>query len=323
MEQQFYKAGVSFFRFNTDSFPWSSRVSADESKVLLISSPVTSVDFSKISAVWYRREATSRLPGSLDKDARASILKEIRCFLTSVYKYVETAPWVDRLSNIDNAEHKILQLRIARECGLRVPETLMTNDPDKARKFLRAARQPAIVKTLSPFSVRRGKDEMTIFTTTVNTADAKALSGLRFCPLIFQRKIEKSFDLRVTIVGDDVFPVTIDSRRFSQDNTDWRHIPKPEQYCTQFDIPKKLHQQLRRLMSYYGLHYGAIDLLLTPGGKFYFLELNPCGDWSWLPKDTQNEVASSLSKLLQRLASRKKDRRIRRGMIPQGRLERM
>lgn len=294
-----------FVRFNTDSYPWFYRLSADENHSTLNRSGTAGINLSTISAVWYRREAEPRLPSSLPSDQNHAILKEIRCFLTGIYSSLEGVPWIDPIPKIDRAEHKLPQLKVAREFGLVIPKTLMTNDPHQARRFLRKAKCPVIVKTLSPVSLAKDNEEAAVFTTMLSRRDTKALSGLRFCPMLFQHRIEKQCDIRVTIVGEDFFCVRIDSRNFDTDNTDWRRISDPANYCSSFELPKTLRKRLLQMMTYYGLSYGAIDLILTARGDFYFLELNPCGDWSWLSVDVQKKIAKSISALLQKIAKRK------------------
>jgi D-alanine-D-alanine ligase-like ATP-grasp enzyme len=35
-------------------------------------------------------------------------------------------------------------------------------------------------------------------------------------------------------------------------------------------------------MAELNLEYGALDFVLTPDGRFVFLEINPNGQWLWL-----------------------------------------
>ena len=45
------------------------------------------------------------------------------------------------------------------------------------------------------------------------------------------------------------------------------------------DLPDEVAARCVRLVEAYGLCYGAIDLVLDPGGEYIFLELNPMGEW--------------------------------------------
>ena len=53
----------------------------------------------------------------------------------------------------------------------------------------------------------------------------------------------------------------------------------------------------RALLRHYGLHYGAIDLVLTPASEYYFLEINPSGQFSWLEGLTRIPLFDTLADL--------------------------
>jgi glutathione synthase/RimK-type ligase-like ATP-grasp enzyme len=47
----------------------------------------------------------------------------------------------------------------------------------------------------------------------------------------------------------------------------------------------------------FGLVFGAIDLVQTPSG-FYFLEINPNGEWAWLQKEAGLPIAETIVDIL-------------------------
>ncbi|WP_341837106.1 hypothetical protein WJU16_04385 [Chitinophaga pollutisoli] len=59
-------------------------------------------------------------------------------------------------------------------------------------------------------------------------------------------------------------------------------------------------------MDRYGLNYGAIDLILTPEGKYYFLELNAAGEFFWLDKLCDGAISRQLAAVLTGSAERRR-----------------
>jgi len=55
---------------------------------------------------------------------------------------------------------------------------------------------------------------------------------------------------------------------------------------------------LRALMRRLGLVYGAIDLRLTPDGRYVFLEINPAGQFLYVEQQTGQPIAAALAALL-------------------------
>ena len=49
-----------------------------------------------------------------------------------------------------------------------------------------------------------------------------------------------------------------------------------------------------------GLCYGAIDLVLTPGGDYVFLEINPSGQYLWVERATGLPLTAAICDYLAR-----------------------
>jgi glutathione synthase/RimK-type ligase-like ATP-grasp enzyme len=197
------------------------------------------------------------------------------------------------------AENKQLQLKIAREVGLPIPRTLITNEPEAVRRFARECRQGMIMKTLSSFAIYEQGEQKVVFTSAVRTKDLERLADLRHCPAIFQEQVAKALELRVTIVGDRVFSAAIDSQRSEKTTIDWRRdglglIDEWEPYR----LPAEVEERLLRLMRLLGLNYGAADFILTPDGQHIFLEVNPVGEFFWLEKRPGLPLSGAIARLL-------------------------
>jgi len=69
------------------------------------------------------------------------------------------------------------------------------------------------------------------------------------------------------------------------------------------DTATKLHELMNRL----GLVYGAIDLRLTPDGRYVFLEINPAGQFLYIEKATGQPITAALAQtLLKRRATERR-----------------
>ena len=278
--------GGKAFRFDTDRFPTEVQLDVYYGKGtqrLILASEQGSLDLSEVSAVWYRRIAIGgRIPTTMEPQLRNASVQESRTTIQGMIASLK-AFHLDLLPSIRHAENKQLQLQVARELGLDTPRTLITNNPQAVREFAQQCESGLIAKMLSSFAIYEQEQEKVVFTNPVALEELDNLDGLRFCPMTFQENIPKALELRTTIVGKRVFTASIDSQRSEPARYDWRRQGvaflkdwKP------YTLPQDIEEKLLELMAHFGLTYGALDLILTPDGRYIFLEVNPVGEFFWL-----------------------------------------
>ncbi|WP_036480469.1 MvdD family ATP-grasp ribosomal peptide maturase [Myxosarcina sp. GI1] len=279
--------GGRAFRFDTDRFPTQVRLDIyygrEEERLTLFSEAAT-LDLREVSAVWYRRIAIgSRIPDTMEPQMRQASVQESRVTVRGLLASLQ-AFYLDSIIKVERAKNKQLQLKIAREIGLDIPRNLTTNNPEAVKEFVATCREGAIAKMLSSFAIydERGQERV-VFTNPVRSEDLENLDGLNFCPMTFQEQIPKTLELRSTIVGERVFTAAIDSQSNSHARHDWRRqgLVMIKDWKS-YELPSEITEKLLELMRYFGLNYGAIDLILTPDNRYVFLEVNPVGEFFWL-----------------------------------------
>jgi glutathione synthase/RimK-type ligase-like ATP-grasp enzyme len=206
---------------------------------------------------------------------------------------------VDTTVHIRHAENKQLQLQVARALGLDTPQTLITNDPRAVREFAKSCETGLITKMLSSFAIYEDGQEKVVFTNPVTLEDLEDLSGLRYSPMTFQEMVPKSLELRVTIVGTSIFSASIDSQSSERAAHDWRRdgVGLIEDWKN-YQLPANVEERLLKLMDYFGLNYGAIDIIVTPDGRHVFLEVNPVGEFFWLERTPRLPISKALADVL-------------------------
>jgi MvdD family ATP-grasp ribosomal peptide maturase len=301
--------GGSAFRFDTDRFPTEIRLAArytGSSQKILIAGPQGELDLDQVSAVWYRRlNPGGQIPNTVAPDLRRASIQESRVTILGLIASIK-AFHLDRQQLVRHADNKQLQLQAAREHGLEIPLTLITNDPEAVREFARTCKGGLITKMLSSFAIYEDEREKVVFTNKVGSEDLHDLDGLRLCPMTFQEDIPKALELRVTIVGNRVFTASIDSQLSEWGKNDWRRdgvalLDKWEDY----NLPDEVQEKLLKFMDYLGLNYGAIDMILTPDGRHVFLEINPAGEFFWLEDCPGLPISKAIADLLLGLAPRR------------------
>jgi glutathione synthase/RimK-type ligase-like ATP-grasp enzyme len=266
---------------------------------------LTSGGVPPFEVVWMRRPTPPVLPEGLHPSDVLVARRECLEFQSSLYQLVAPqAFWVNPLESRPRAEFKAVQLREAVHAGLSVPPTLMSNDPARIREFITRFHGRTIFK---PFFIaqwdREGGVAM-MLTNDVTLEDLPSDETLRATPGIFQARIPKAHELRVTIMGHQVITARLRSQEVKEARLDWRGAGgliriEPD------ELPPQVEEACLRLMRRLGLLYGAFDFIVTPEGEHVFLEVNPAGQFLWV--EEANPDILVLAPFVEFLQSRRPD----------------
>jgi glutathione synthase/RimK-type ligase-like ATP-grasp enzyme len=179
-----------------------------------------------------------------------------------------------------------------------VPETIMTSDVAVARDFLRRYPQGAIIKTIGSPSIHLPEGRAYVYSNRITASDLPPNTSLNDSPLIVQRLIAKSVDVRVTVVGESIFATEIDSQRFEASRYDWRAAADQSGLHHPHRLPDNIARKCNRITAELGLSYSAIDLCVDDMGEYYFFEVNPNGEWAWIETEVGYPVSDAIVALL-------------------------
>ena len=300
------RKGGHTIRFDTDRYPTDVRLTAyygasdsGADERLTLTNEEGEFDLREVSAIWHRRlNFGGHLPAGLDGQLRHASLGEARAAAHGMLASLK-AFRMDHVHHIRHAEQKQLQLQVARELGLNIPRTLTTNDPTAVRRFAENCEGGIVTKMLSSFAIYDEGKELVVFTNPVKPEDLADLSGLSLCPATFQELLPKSLEIRVTVVGQRVMSASIDSQVSARAAYDWRRDGvRMVQDWRPYQLRLEVEEKILRLMDYFSLNYGTIDIILTPDGRHVFLELNPSGEFFWLEQTPGLPISDAIADLL-------------------------
>jgi glutathione synthase/RimK-type ligase-like ATP-grasp enzyme len=204
---------------------------------------------------------------------------------------IQDAVWINDPNRTEQAAFKPYQLRVAQLIGMKIPETLITNNPNKAINFIKKL---GFTKTV--YKAFSATEQDWRETRLIRQNEIDLLNTVQYAPVIFQEYIPADIDLRITIIGNEIFAAAIYSQELSY-RVDYRmemHWSKIKPY----ELPQNIINQLQSMMAYLGLVYAAIDMRVTPEGEYIFLEINPAGQWLFIEERTKQPITEIFAELL-------------------------
>jgi len=294
------RRGARPVRFDTDRFPRELGIGvldAGDGPRYLLDTGEGEFDAAEVDAVWTRSLWPPDFGEELDPEHHGACQAQTKEALDGFLFGLVYARWINELHAMRRASNKIHQLRVARRAGLTLPRTLVTNEPERVRRFYEELDGRVVTKLLAGLTFGMHRTAGTFHTSDVDEEDLEALESLRYSPMIFQEKVEKDCELRVMYVGGRCFAGAIRAAG-TRGATDWRRAEVDEVGWESAEIPSGVTARMRRFMSDLGIRQGAFDFIRTPEGEHVFLEVNPTGEWGMLERDLDLPISEAVADVL-------------------------
>ena len=276
---QLKACGTTYFRLNTEDFDRFGVIAMPDVPRMILRKDDMEVrlETPTLKAILFRRAVYPREAFASHHSPHEQLTRShVSVFMRS-FMVFDSCLWVNHPVATYRAEHKALQIATAKSVGFTVPRTVITNDAAGIREASQLDEQVAI-KGLDTIWLRQGDIGMFGYTTLMSTDEAQQ-SNLSTVPLLAQQALANKLDLRVTMVGNEIFCSSVVRAGKSIDG-DWRLVKDGASFQP-FDLPPGIVTKCFALTDALGLTFAAIDLALQDG-VFYFLEVNPTGQWAWL-----------------------------------------
>jgi len=253
------------------------------------------VDCGQLTGVYFRRPTFLREASQVgripeEQFERAQWMAFVRNLMV-----LDVVKWVNHPTRTYESEHKMIQLKTAAALGFEVaPTWCLNSDRFLAGRFNGDA---LAVKGLDTVLVRTETSEAFGYTSLLGAEEVMEVdfSG---APMVVQQAITNKIDLRVTVVTDEWWCASVTDKGRGIEG-DWR-LMKRNACFKEFELPDSVGRRCVALTRELGLHFAAIDLALSRD-RYYFLEVNPTGEWAWLQEQIGFPIADRLAGTLQHL----------------------
>lgn len=193
-----------------------------------------------------------------------------------------SAHWVNPWQAYQFHQEKPLQLRLAKQLGVTIPATLVSNDPQQITEFVRVY-DKVIFKPVSGGSHAR-------YVTSEHLEPKRLTAALKVSPVTLQEYIAGT-NIRSYVVGDYVY-----SAEIRTEAVDFRDDVQAE--IIAIATPEDIKQQCKAVASAFSLEWTGIDWRRKPTGEYIFLEANPSPMFIYFEQQTGFPITQKLVELL-------------------------
>lgn len=291
-------AGAEFLIFDPAKIPFSSSLSYQWGNDGFYEIRYEGKGLNDTDVVWFRKPLIldpEKLP--VEDKYRKYTHDAYKRSIQAVYSLLRDKFWVSDPWAILRANNKLLQQEIAHKRGLRIPETLVTNSAEDAKQFL-ADQKSVVVKPLGAETVNENGIGKAFYATRLSSNDVVDFSGLQVAPTIFQKDLVGCLDIRITVVGERVYACEIKKVGDLAERTDWRTgILTENLVYTPHSLPNRLSAACISIVRDLKIKFGAFDFMLDCRGNYWFLEVNPNGQWGFIEEQCELPISNGFAEL--------------------------
>lgn len=263
-----------------------------------------SLQVDDISIIWLRKWNSSEKFNFTNKLRLAKTAIELNKYLDTellkisniFFDCFKDKKWIDHPKNVKISKLEVL--KVAKEIGLQIPATLITNSKREVADFL-GRHKRIITKSVGDsgsFSV--GDDIYALYTKEVTSQELVNVREM-FFPSLFQQLLEKKYELRIFYLNGKCFSMAIFSQTNIKTEIDFREYDtvKPNR-TVPFNIPLIISDKINRLMNALNLITGSIDMIVTLNNDYFFLEVNPVGQFGMVSKPCNYHLEKQMAEYL-------------------------
>ncbi len=283
-------------------------------KFLLKTSKKEYIDLTEVKGVWFRRgeilfsrrykvEVINNKKTSQYKDHIINFCKEeVEGIKEFIYQYLyDTCQCLGRPHT--NRLNKLFLLHVAKKIGVSIPDTYVTSNIDLDKKVLHHYNFIKPIQEGIFYFIDKTKEDLKMLNKRVQ---AKLIPYSYSFPTLFQNEIKKQFEIRSFYLNKHFYSIAIFSQRHKKSIYDFRDYSfDDENYMRPFKLPNILEKKLSEIMNYIKLNTGSIDLIYSNTGEYYFLEVNPVGQFGFVSTYGGYDLEKKIAKILLSYEKRK------------------
>lgn len=241
------------------------------------------IDYKNVKAFYYRRGYFNIDKGFFDTFSNNSGLNRLlNEEIESLHEFIQYLfDLKNAVGNYSNRKlNKLLVLKYAEELGIDIPQSYICRSKKELEKITK--KKNLITKHISEIALFYLDGYR--YTSLTYDVDVEFLTKVndRFMYSLFQENIIKNFEVRSFYLKGKFYSSAMFTQNNNKTKVDFRNYDdeKPTRIIP-FKLPDIIEGKLRKLFDRIDLNTGSIDMIFSQG-KYYFLEINPVGQYGMI-----------------------------------------
>jgi ATP-GRASP peptide maturase of grasp-with-spasm system len=264
-------------------------------------------ELSSFNSVWFRRWGDGHLVDSIKNNLSREFIHDVLQNLKSDTQTIRD--WVLVTLKNNNGKwltttdkftiNKLSALSQAVANGFSIPKTIITNEKSKLLEFYWHCNERVITKDISiPITISAFNKGFTIYAERVSLNMINILPE-RFPMSLFQGEVEKEYEIRSFYLNGAIFSMAIFSQSDDQTKIDFRHynVDKPNRNVP-YKLPEKIECSIKSFMTALDYQTGSFDFIKSKNGEYYFLEMNPIGQFGMVSSPCNYNIEKKIAEYL-------------------------
>lgn len=255
-----------------------------------------SFNLEEITSVWYRRgDLPIKYKETGDSKLDNFRIREIKKIKEYIHYKLCKVRHINSILNVDY--NKLIVSDIARTVGLLTPDDYIYDNVESIKKDLSVTNKKYSTKSISGNFILQEEEHLYMgYTSILN--DFSMLNDF-FFPSFIQNYISKNIELRVFYLDGNIWAMAIYSQSDNKTNIDFRNynFEKPNR-TVPYELPESIKKKILKLMNELKLNCGSLDLILDSEDNYYFLEVNPVGQFGMVSNPCNYYLHKQIAKYL-------------------------
>ena len=262
-------------------------------------------DLSKLHKTWFRRgyflfrhiDDIPTLAAETNKSIREHLANDGKTLERFLYYYLSKGIAINHPDNYNY--NKLIALREAQKVGLLVPTTLLSVHPEEMRQFV-DKEGGCISKSIQDMMGIRTNDNYAFTGKTVRV-DKDSICPQGHWYSLFQKEIKKKYELRIFYFMGKMYTMAIFSQMDKESELDFREVDVNGTHPNRmvpFNLPTAIVKKIHKLMKNLKLESGSIDIIVDKNNDYYFLEVNPVGQFNFVSEICNYNIEKDIAQYL-------------------------
>lgn len=263
---------------------------------------LSNVEIEKINVIWYRRWIHRGYKDyHTDEQKQGYIRSENYGATNFLFHSLKNRYWYIPDNITQHYPTKTEQLLAAINVGFKIPNTHICCSKKNLKKFMRNNNNKVINKSISEGDSFSKRGELGLYFTYTSMINSESLNRIEdsFYPSLFQNCIDKKYELRIFYDKGKLYPMAIFSAQNENTKVDFRNYDNENpNRSVPFKLSKNENSKIQNLMTELKLETGSLDVIVDLNDEWFFLEVNPLGQFGMVSGPCNYYIEKIIAKQL-------------------------